>query len=830
MKMITGTKMYKLLEARNCEGLITNVIAIAEYAQSMLPKINRVFANYTGHGIEHSISVLEYMYELCDMPEKLSNLDIFASISSALLHDVGMVVSEEEITTIKSIGRDNQGRQFSVILAEIGDENLALQEYIRPNHGKRSKQHILTMNENLFLVPGYSKNSIQEDVACICAAHNEDFDWLKTEIIGKRRKENSIFNAQFVAIILRIADYLDIDERRAPFYVFEFYNPKGYGEIEWNQHYIIENTEKIIVDPQTNQKQIEFYGESSDPYVHRKILAYFDLLNEELKRATGYSESFHDKTYTLTLNNTVKNKIRTKGFSFSDYKLSLNYKAVTNLLMGENIYGQKRLGLREIIQNSIDACKVLQEEANSLPQFTYSAYQPKIDIIVDKNQGTVTVRDNGRGMSSEILRKYFLNIGNSYYNAKEYRYKGLDYSPIGNYGIGFLACFMLSDVVHVETSFFGSSDTNIIELEKDSEYVCVTIENKAHQYGTEITFNYSQFINAFDNRIVEIESFIKKYFLDVDIPIALIDVEANKKETCVVKQERFDNILPAAIRLDDYLNGIQVALKLSRKDVVLWEKLSDIYADDCFVYNDNDLIAQEDDMNPIYIKSYQREGKLSFLRVPIISNEDASYFNDAFEILEDFDAALTKTQSNDNVSIIASNILLYNENELIQSNYDYIVGNFSLLDFRRRVGHASDAPTYTYFEEHNIILGKTRRVLPYEEKINIYEYYSFLNADRIFIKSILIPNAHITIPFLIKGIQIKDMVVNIEKKRVTPDVSRNSINETQLAQLSYAIGKALHLWILDSFSLNTETRLLMKSFIDKCYHSDNPCMKVSNKK
>lgn len=59
----------------------------------------------------------------------------------------------------------------------------------------------------------------------------------------------------------------------------------------------------------------------------------------------------------------IINQIEPIGFSSSDYKLELNYKAITNLLMGKNIYGDKKYGLREIIQNSIDACKTMEETA-----------------------------------------------------------------------------------------------------------------------------------------------------------------------------------------------------------------------------------------------------------------------------------------------------------------------------------------------------------------------------------------------------------------------------------------------------------------------------------
>ena len=61
--MLENIKLYNELLKRNSNYRI-NVEKIYEYAVNVLPKINRVFANYTGHGIEHSLNVMQYMYEL----------------------------------------------------------------------------------------------------------------------------------------------------------------------------------------------------------------------------------------------------------------------------------------------------------------------------------------------------------------------------------------------------------------------------------------------------------------------------------------------------------------------------------------------------------------------------------------------------------------------------------------------------------------------------------------------------------------------------------------------------------------------------------------------
>lgn len=73
------------------------------------------------------------------------------------------------------------------------------------------------------------------------------------------------------------------------------------------------------------------------------MLKYFDSINGELKNAVSLCEGFIDDKYLLPLKTNVVNKIQTEGFSISDLRLSLDYNAVTNLLMGEHIYGDKNM-------------------------------------------------------------------------------------------------------------------------------------------------------------------------------------------------------------------------------------------------------------------------------------------------------------------------------------------------------------------------------------------------------------------------------------------------------------------------------------------------------
>ncbi len=322
---IKNTKAYSLLLSRK-SPFLEKVGKVYDYAIKFLPKINRVFANYTGHDVLHSLNVIDYMFDLCDFPEQLSDLELVVIIYAALFHDIGMVVNEQEIESIK---QDNiTDRKFSLVFKKYKDETVALQECIRPIHGIRSLKHILEMDNECFIIPGYTNISYKDDVAKICAAHNENFEWITNNLSFDQVKGPYAMNSQYIALLLRIADYLDIDEERAPLYLYHYLSPKDYGDLEWKQHFIIENKEKIAVDSKNGRKNIEFYGESSNPSIHRKLLKYFDSLNTELKRLSIIRKLFVKKSTCFRLAQLYIIKSEQKGSIFP----ILNYLLIIRLL------------------------------------------------------------------------------------------------------------------------------------------------------------------------------------------------------------------------------------------------------------------------------------------------------------------------------------------------------------------------------------------------------------------------------------------------------------------------------------------------------------------
>jgi len=69
----------------------------------------------------------------------------------------------------------------------------------------------------------------------------------------------------------------------------------------------------------------------------------------------------------------------------------------------------------------------------------------------------LTCEDNGVGMNQELVERYLIRIGSSYYGSSDFRRQGLDFKPISHFGLGMVSCFMLSDQITVETQHVDES-------------------------------------------------------------------------------------------------------------------------------------------------------------------------------------------------------------------------------------------------------------------------------------------------------------------------------------------------------------------------------------
>lgn len=499
-----------------------------EVADILNNRIPIVFGEYTIHDIHHSVRIMEYMYQLIAKIDELDEVELIVLCYSALLHDIGMAVSKSDLDLIKTNDYSRGGMSFS-IFSKIHPTNdyLALQEFFRNIHAIRSHDYILENLADSLCIPGSKTLSFHEEIAKICRSHNESIDWVANNLSEKEYVGYEHFNSQYCGCLLRICDIIDLDDQRTPYRLYnDFIKPEGFSDGEWRQHFVIKNYQKIVSKINDPNLYIAFEGTCDDPKIHRKLMNYFDWVKHEVINCTRLASQFDEK-YHLKISPDIQINIKPKGYTFADKKIHVDFRAVTELLTGERLYGNVKYGLRELIQNSIDACNVRNEEEEKKSKFGQK-YQPIINIILDPKNNKVTIKDNGIGMSLNIIKNYFLNVGTSYYRSQEFKLKNYNFSPIGNFGIGFLACFMLSDKVTITTRRIGDSLKHQIELEKLSEYTVITETTDLLFEGTEISLDYYSFARAFrGSTLIEVKRFIEENFIIRNIKIEINDLAVN---------------------------------------------------------------------------------------------------------------------------------------------------------------------------------------------------------------------------------------------------------------------------------------------------------------
>ncbi len=179
------------------------------------------------------------------------------------------------------------------------------------------------------------------------------------------------------------------------------------------------------------------------------------------------------------------------------------------------LYSDHEIFLRELISNAVDATNKLRTLA-SRGKFKGELGDLTIEVIVDKENKTLTIRDRGIGMKEAEVEKYLNQVAFS--SAQEFldKYKD-DANIIGHFGLGFYSAFMVADKVEAVTKSYVKSAPGVTwTCEGDPSY---TLDrNKKKDRGTDIVLHISEDSEEFleDGRI---EALLNKYCKFLPIPI-----------------------------------------------------------------------------------------------------------------------------------------------------------------------------------------------------------------------------------------------------------------------------------------------------------------------
>src|ERR1700761_6574892 len=161
-------------------------------------------------------------------------------------------------------------------------------------------------------------------------------------------------------------------------------------------------------------------------------------------------------------------------------------------LMVHSVYSDKDSFLRELISNASDALDKLRIEAFRNKDLDVDTSDLHIEIDVDKDSRTLTIRDNGIGMTRAEVVDLIGTLAKSgtaelRQQLRDAKNAAVSEELIGQFGIGFYSTFMVADKVELLTHKAGDSEATRWESSGDGTYTIATVEGAPH--GTSVTLH-----------------------------------------------------------------------------------------------------------------------------------------------------------------------------------------------------------------------------------------------------------------------------------------------------------------------------------------------------
>ena len=283
-------------------------------------------------------------------------------------------------------------------------------------------------------------------------------------------------------------------------------------------------------------------------------------------------------------------------------------------LMINSIYTNKEIFLRELISNANDAIEKLYYLSLTNKDIKVKKGDLSIKIDVDTDKRTLTISDNGIGMTEEELENNLGVIAESgSLHFKEENEGRNDANVIGQFGVGFYSAFMVSNKVTVESKSYKDEKATIWESTGVDGYTISSSDKK--DVGTTITlylkedsddYNYSEYLTEY-----KLRSIIKKYSDYISYPIKMMVENTRKKED----SDDYETYTEEAT-----INSMIPIWKKDKKKIVN-EEYNNFYMDKFYDYNE-----------PLKVMHFNIEGNVNYnalLYIP--SHAPYDYYSKEYE-------------------------------------------------------------------------------------------------------------------------------------------------------------------------------------------------------
>ncbi len=484
-----------------------------DFDEELIPKalqnIVTIFPHYSRHDISHSHQILVNIERLLgDSIEMLSATDTWLIIEAAYWHDIGMVVTSDEISKavesedfenyLQSISANptNEQKEFAKKLLSCttpycykGDNGLnkvyddfrvILAEWFRGQHSKRAEQIV----NNPFELLGVSspRNELLparlfEIIGKICLSHGMNFDEI-LELLPFSEVGVGLDDChpRFVAFLLRMGDLLDIDNNRFCPVMLRMISSIPQTSITHKKKHL------AIKHFRFDKDRIEISAVCDDYDDYEITDRWFSWIKTEASmQMSKWSEIVPSRDFGLlptigSLDVSLKSNKEVLQ-SGSTPRFSIDTHQAINLLQGSGLYSDKWQSIRELLQNAVDSTlqkiwltnldKGLEWDITSEEiQKIFNSYQIEIsldkikDLDDDTSEWKISIKDRGIGISRNDLR-YMQTIGSSYKNQqKQSVIKKMPtwMQPSGRFGIGLQSVFLISDEIVFDSKSIMESD------------------------------------------------------------------------------------------------------------------------------------------------------------------------------------------------------------------------------------------------------------------------------------------------------------------------------------------------------------------------------------
>ena len=345
----------------------------------------------------------------------------------------------------------------------------------------------------------------------------------------------------------------------------------------------------------------------SHPYLNATIRVKIRCDDAEVHRALKHHERYlqrvleglNRRVRPRFLYSDVLYEIQPQGYKPIDLKFSIDSSAGLQLFMGNRLYADKRVFLRELIQNAVDACNY-----RKLMDATYS---PAITIEFNADVSSISIRDNGIGMTRQWIEKYFLAIGISFYQSDEIRNAGrdahIDFGFISQFGIGFLSSFQVADRIVIKTCK-QSNPGLVIAVDSLRDYFDVHVLDEEMAVGTEVTLHLKKSEINYCRRL-EFAGYLKTNIRFLNIPVTLRDkggrtLTIGREVMAYPTGKSAGKVFVAALNMPESEGYVRLSAKNNGTHIYALESASGGVS----VFQDGIFVTQLDDLLPEGARSY----------------------------------------------------------------------------------------------------------------------------------------------------------------------------------------------------------------------------------